>query len=433
MLLMSAQYFQACDLEHKGYLTEEDLNKALERVIDPHGRTEIKKIFGVLNSSSARVNLETFKQKVFEFSRSNLGEDKENDNEGEVSNNNNLLNIRKDKEVEHFSSRSFKPNFISSPSPAATLLNVESQRLFLHEDTFESNGEDNNSHLSDMEDSDISFSRTHRLRLSFRGSRRFSRRNSPISISESPSPTNVHNDFANLNTKFNNDINFLKRQLCEKHDLVTRCEEELTRESYFVKTLEEKLEMLENTNKELNHELENSKFNIKNLEAHMMFLDEKLISDSKDIECQKQSIEAEREKLNLDIRRSVTKELELDEKNLEFENWKSEMLSQNHILQSIILELKKDNKKLTEDLENLNEKVVKLNVENFSLKQSKLSMVVPKSVNTTIHKQNGMAKSRQKIPIQRQYLYNLLIKLLLRSGLTCVRECLIYLHYMLRK
>ena len=289
---MSAQYFQACDLEHKGYLTEEDLNKALERVIDPHGRTEIKKIFGVLNSSSARVNLETFKQKVFEFSRSNLGEDKENDNEGEVSNNNNLLNIRKDKEVEHFSSRSFKPNFISSPSPAATLLNVESQRLFLHEDTFESNGEDNNSHLSDMEDSDISFSRTHRLRLSFRGSRRFSRRNSPISISESPSPTNVHNDFANLNTKFNNDINFLKRQLCEKHDLVTRCEEELTRESYFVKTLEEKLEMLENTNKELNHELENSKFNIKNLEAHMMFLDEKLISDSKDIECQKQNIEA---------------------------------------------------------------------------------------------------------------------------------------------
>ena len=78
---------QACDTDEKGYLTEEDLNLALDRIMDQqHDKTEIKKIFGVLNSSSAKVNLRTFKQKVFDYAQRKVELDKENDNNLEYDN-----------------------------------------------------------------------------------------------------------------------------------------------------------------------------------------------------------------------------------------------------------------------------------------------------------------------------------------------------------
>merc|ERR1712243_551765 len=95
----------------------------------------------------------------------------------------------------------------------------------------------------------------------------------------------------------NDDLECLKKELLDKTDQSLLCQEELQNESELVKTMEEKLENLENTNKELNHELDNSKVNIKNLEAHMLFLEEKLVLDAKELENQKLNLTLEREKL----------------------------------------------------------------------------------------------------------------------------------------
>ena len=102
------------------------------------------------------------------------------------------------------------------------------------------------------------------------------------------------------------------------------------REAELVKTLEEKAENSENVNKELRYELDNCKVNVRNLEAHVMFLDDKLATDQNEIELQRQRIDIEREKLLTEKKNHLAKELELDEKLADFEDGKDELIYQTY-------------------------------------------------------------------------------------------------------
>ena len=390
-------------MEEKGVLTEKELISALDEISDPRDKIEIRKIFSNLNSVEAHVNLKTFKQKVIQYNQKKLEQDKENCNDTEFQN---IMN--------HVDSKlTFHPHHVSSPMVSKRDF-LEPQVLSIHEETFEDHGAEDNS----LEDSEFSHSRPSHLRLSFRRSRGLSRRHSNISASESSSP-NIEDE-----------VEHLKKQLCDKQDLVQKCEEELMRESELVKTLEDKVDNTENDNKELRYELENSKINIKNLEAHMIFLDEKLTSDQKEMETQRLNVSAERERLLAEKKKHLSKEIEHDRRVAEFEEMKGELVSQNHILQSIIQELREENKRLADNLESITkssaEEIKKLMLENIARKQTRTCQ------NNNHEKSCALVVEPEEEKRKKRLLViQLLKKVMFRSGLLCIREILIYLKFML--
>merc|ERR1719245_1662580 len=83
--------------------------------------------------------------------------------------------------------------------------------------------------------------------------------------------------------------------------------------------------------------------------------------------------------MNNERQRIKEQQLDLEKQLEEFESWRTEILSQSHILQSEVLELKIDNKKLLEALEVLTksstDEINKLTLENFALKQAKENFI----------------------------------------------------------
>ena len=405
---------QTLEMDSRGSLTENELVKALEEVSDPRDKVEIKKIFNVLNSMDTQVNLQTFKQKVIQYNRNKMYQDKENCNIG-VDFQNLISNTTFDNKM------TFLPGRVSSP--------VMSKREFfdtpqpsIHEETFESLG-DNNSHLSDGEDGEASISRPNHLRLSFRRSRRLSKKNSIISVTSSPSPT------------AEDELEYLKQQLVEKRGVIVRCEAELLRESELVKNLEERAENTENTNKELRYELENCKINVRNLEAHVMFLDEKMVADQNEIETQRQGVHHEREKLLTEKKKHLAKEIKLDEKLADFEDGKDELVSQNHILQSIIQELRLENTKLSDNLENISKSSAKeinrLTRENLAMKQIKTcqnnNIIVSEGEIKTEDRKTSINVDRRR----RLLIFQLLKRFMFGTGIVCLGEIINYLKFLL--
>ena len=393
-------------------LTENELVKALEEVTDPLDKVEIQKIFNALSSNDTQVDIQTFKQKVMQYRNwSKLYQDKEN-----CQNVNDFQNMINNANFEN--KMTFYPGHVSSPV-GSKRESFDFPRHSLHEETFESIGEDNN-HLSEGEDAEASLSRPNHLRLSLRRARKLSRKQSIISESPSPGPED--------------ELEYLRRQLFEKQGALARCEAELLREADLVKTLEDRAENMENANKELRYELENCKVNVRNLESHVMFLDEKLVTDQKEIEIQRQSVNHERDKLLIEKKNHLAKEIELDEKLADFEEGKDELVFQNHFLQSIIQELRKENKKLSDNLESISksssEEVNKLVLENLAMKQIRIcqnnNIFTDEPVNKTEDKETSNMKRRNRLLI-----FQLLKGLMFRTGLVCLRETLIYLKFLI--
>ena len=383
---------------------------------DEIDRKEIKKIFGVLNSG-AQINLKTFKEKVHEYKTS---KDQDNDNI--------LKNIGKtalsgkshlNHDYNENSSLQFNPTLISSP------------KLFIEnndgpaslEETYESTGEDTNSPLSDYDDGDMV--RPSRLRLSFRGSRRFSRHGSlPMSGCSSPA-------FGEDCEEHEEHLQNLRDQLEEKQTQLQKYEENLLNDSINIKTLEDKLDELDNINKELAHELDNSKVNIKNLESHMIYLDDKIASETKELVKERRRLDIDREKLSTEKDKILIQELDLEMKREEYETLKSELLSHNHILQSEISDLVRDNRDLQEKLEHVteafNEKFNKLSMENIALKELVRSQEVKNDQPTS----SAEKKERRPPSKRNQFLMTIITRILLRSGLLCAHETLVYIRAML--
>ena len=412
------RFLQTYDMDVEGSLTENELVKALDEVTDPLDRVEIKKIFNALSSNDTHVNIQTFKQNVMQYRNWNkLYQDKEN-----CQNVRDFQNMINNANFEN--KMTFNPGCVSSPVRSKRECFDDFPRPSLHEETYESIGEDNN-HLSEGEDAEASFSRPNHLRLSLRRSRKLSRKFSIISATESPSPSPE------------DELEHLRRQLFEKQGALVRCEAEMLREAELVKTLEDRAENMENANKELRYELENCKVNVRNLESHVMFLDEKLVTDQKEIEIQRQSVNHEKEKLLAEKKNHLAKEIELDEKLADFEEGKDELVFQNHFLQSIIQELREENKKLSDNLESTSktsaEEVNKLVLQILAMKQIRTCQnnnIYAESgdelVNKTEDEKTSNIKKRNRLLI-----FQLLKRLMFRTGLVCLRETLIYLKFVL--
>merc|ERR1711953_1396778 len=87
-------------------------------------------------------------------------------------------------------------------------------------------------------------------------------------------------------------------------------------------------------------------------------------------------LDAERDKVNDERSKLLLREFQMKEKFEEFENWKSEILARNHILQTEILNLVTEKKKTAEDHGKLEkqllDKITSLLTENKSLKQQSI-------------------------------------------------------------
>ena len=398
---------------------------------------EVMKILGVLDSDEAKVSLALFRQKVMDFCEVNR------EIETIVSGQNiNLARIRTDERVSPFN-----PKVNSSP------LWTRCPRMSIHEVevTFESNGEAEDLSPFSDQDEEFSFTRGSRLRKSFRGSRRFSRKVS-TSSSDIPSPIDlisevfdadgVNLEFLNLNKNSKLDpevMRAIRRQLQQKNEIIQRYEEELLNESNLVQSLEEKLSILETTNQEIVHQLDNSKINIKNLENHIFFTDEKNSHEAVEIERQRIQLDAERDKVNDERSKLLLREFQMKEKFEEFEDWKAEILARNHILQTEILNLVKEKRKTAEDYSKLEkillDKINSLLLENTSLKhQSKTTTNDPPPPASKSPKftRKNLCRGR-KIPLRLKLNHILgvileenLPKLYVNALLTCLLE-LIYL------
>ena len=125
----------------------------------------------------------------------------------------------------------------------------------------------------------------------------------------------------NLNKFEFEDLRAFNRKLQQKNEIIQRYEEELLNESNLVKSLEEKNSLLETTNKEITHQLDNSKVNIKNLETHMIFLDEKNCHENQELEKQRLQLMTERDKLNEERSKILLKEYQLKESLLKFDKF----------------------------------------------------------------------------------------------------------------
>ena len=398
---------------------------------------EVMKILGVLDSDEAKVSLDLFRQKVLDFCEVNR------EIETIVSQQNlNLARMRiPDDRVSPFNPR-------VNSSPLWTREGSQPNRcprLSIHEVevTFESNGEAEDLSPFSDQDEEFSFTRGSRLRKSFRGPRRFSRKLSSSS-SDIPSPIDMISDVCdgdagnfeflnfNKNSKLDpEDLRAIRRQLQQKNEIIQRYEEELLNESNLVQSLEEKLSILETTNKEISHQLDNSKVNIKNLETHMIFIDEKNSHEVVEIERQRDQLEAERDKINDERSKIMLREFQIKEKLEEFENWKAEILARNHILQTEILNLVKEKKKTAEDYGKLEKNLLdKINWLRHEKQQSKISTIdslppVSKSPKFTREK---LYKGR-KIPrrLKLNYILGVILeenlhKLYVNALLTCLLE-----------
>ena len=438
--------FQACDTDSKGFLTASDLNAALEKVLKEDDKMEVMKIIGVLDSDQAKVSLTLFQQKVMEFARGRQMDESEAEADVFDNNNREIQNIvlahNKNLEMREGRDIPFHPTRFSSPLLTSGS-SQKSARTSILEETFESHGDvEDMSPFSDRDD-ELSFSRGSRLRVTLRGSRRRCFRRHSASSSDTPSPVDLLSDTDNIEFLSSNlhtahkldrkDLRAISRQLQQRNEIIERYEEELLNESNLVKSLEERLSCLETTNKEISHQLDNSKVNIKNLETHMIFLEEKNSNEAREVERQRVQLMTERDKLHDERSQILLREFQLQEKMEEFESWRAEISARNHILQTEILNLIKEKKKTDENYNNLENvlrnKINKLLLENISLKQQLVSGPTDSTEQLTTTKKEHRPSKRRKIPKQLKinHLLELIMeenlpKLYIHAILTCLFE-----------
>merc|ERR1712233_173717 len=222
-------------------------------------------------------------------------------------------------------------------------------------------------------------------------------------------------------TRLQEENNALLRQLNQSEIIVKRFEDELSLEGRTVQSLEEKLSFIETNNKELLHELENSRHNIKNLEDHLLYMEEKFNIENKELHSEKCLLMQEKEK-KIMCRRE---ELEMRE---------DEILSEKHILQLEIATLRRENKLLSEKNESLErssqEDLSKLTLENKALKD-KLNNLTLRKVDLQFVKELVTCEEKKPLiqnqPLKRNIIKSLAKRICFATALRSVYEIIIYL------
>ena len=166
----------------------------------------------------------------------------------------------------------------------------------------------------------------------------------------------------------------------------------------------------------------------------MIFIDEKNSHEAVEIERQRLQLAAERDKINAERSKLLLSEFQMKEKLEEFENWKSEILARNHILQTEILNLVKERKRTAEDhgkLEKLlRDRITSLLLENTTLKhQSTITPNDPQPQPKSPKLRREKLCRGRKLPLRLKINYILgvileenLPKLYVTALLTCLLE-----------
>lgn len=226
----------------------------------------------------------------------------------------------------------------------------------------------------------------------------------------------------------------LHRQLNHSELVVKRFEDELSIEGKMVQSLEEKLFFVETNNKELIHDLESSKYNIRNLEDHLLFMEEKFSIENKELNSEKHLLLQDKEHLNEDKHKLEDKEKKVMERMEELETREDEILSEKHILQLEIASLKRENKMLFERNESLErssqEEISKLRLENKAVKE-KLNTHILRKVDLQFVKElvinNDQKPPNRNIFKKRNLIKHIVKRICLQTALRSVYEIIIYL------
>ena len=154
--------------------------------------------------------------------------------------------------------------------------------------------------------------------------------------------------------------------------MIARLEREISVDRITMQSLEEQLTTLELNNKELGYDLDSSKYNVKNLESHMFFLEEKITTESNELLLEKTSITLDRQQLQNQKIIFTEKQKKLDEELADILNQKDNFVSEKKTLKKHISHLEKELASLHRNSESLQlaskEKIDILHLENQALK-----------------------------------------------------------------
>merc|ERR1719483_164024 len=227
----------------------------------------------------------------------------------------------------------------------------------------------------------------------------------------------------------------LHRQLSHNEEAVKRFEGELSFEGKLVQSLEEKVSFLESKSKELAHDFENSKYNIKNLEDHLLFMEEKISNENKELKFEKCLLMQDKEHLNEEKIQLEEKEIKVNYRLDQIEIREDEILSDKHILQQEIVGLRRENKILSdknESLERLHqEEVNHLRLENKALKEkfNKLSLKSSESKNgeRILVKNENLIPHKKTTFMKTNVIRHVFKRFCIQTALRSVYEIIIYL------
>lgn len=109
--------------------------------------------------------------------------------------------------------------------------------------------------------------------------------------------------------------------------------ERLTRQKSFSCGLEEKLHQIRLENRELTHQLESSRQDMKNLEEHLIYLEERRNKDLAEFEENKKLFEAEKSRMRKDKMRMIEERDRLSSRQAELNNEQEEIQAERRLIQ----------------------------------------------------------------------------------------------------
>jgi len=347
-----AAVFRACDEEGKGFLTAEDMERLLERVVGPGQQSrEILAILGC-GESSTTVTWQQFRQNIAQFlgDKENLAPGHHRESPGRQT-----VNGRRQGEVTEPGLSPFRPRLNSSPLPGRRLVMQLGRRGCSLEDTFEGDGEEQSLYSSHSV-----VNKSHRRKST-----------QDLPLRELDPLENLELDIdEKLQLHFENEA--LQRQVGQYEQVIARLEREISVDRITMQSLEEQLTTLELNNKELGYDLDSSKYNVKNLESHMFFLEEKITTESNELLLEKTSITLDRQQLQNQKIIFTEKQKKLDEELADILNQKDNFVSEKKTLKKHISHLEKELASLQRNSESLQlaskEKIDILHLENQALK-----------------------------------------------------------------
>lgn len=264
------------------------------------------------------------------------------------------------------------------------------------EDTWEGEGEDLNS--SDSSSSNISsvssslFRRDEFMRKPLRNRRR----SSTLSSWSESSRLSSSGCEEELSSK--EDKEEMMKRVQINNEIQERLKEELDHERKALQKMEERFEEMDGKYKSVCHVLEMSRQQVRNLESHLVFLEEKMSEDLALLEKDRRTIGIEREKLKLENENLMHEKISLDrEKNMFHEERDKILQEKEHLIEETKRLTKEQNSLLMKrvlmtDKNIMTEQIMEDSKKDINKNEKKLEKDLPENNNTS-SRQNLMEVS----------------------------------------